>query len=59
MSSLPTISIDDIHEDTFYGTYPDFERLTKAINDEIEGLNIYKVLDKDGKLLTYTFEVEE
>jgi len=58
MSSLPTISIEDINEDTFYGTYPDFERLTQAINDEIEGLNIYKVLDEDGKLLTYTFEVE-
>jgi len=59
MSSLPTISIEDINKDTFYGTYPDYERLTKAINDEIDGLNIYKVVDENGRLLAYTFEVKE
>lgn len=55
----PSIPEDQVNEDTFYGTYPDLERLVIAINEEINGLNIYRVIDEDNKLLKYTFEAEE
>ena len=57
MSSLPKIHKDQIN-DNFCGTYSDYPEMIEAIC-ELSGIKAYNVVDDDGKLLNFTFEVVE
>ena len=57
MKSLPRIHKDKIN-DNFCGTYSDYPEMIEAIC-ELSGLKAYGVVDDDGKLLSFTFEVVE
>ena len=58
-TTLPDINIQDVNETTFYGHYATLEELAIAINKEINGLNIFRVINEEGRVQNYTFEVEE
>ena len=57
MSSLPRIHKDQI-TDNFCGTYSDYPEMIEAMA-ELSGFKAYGVVDDDGKLLNFTFEVVE
>ena len=54
---LPDIHKDDVTDD-FCGTYSDMVEMVLSIC-ELSNIKAYRVIDDDGKLLTYTFEVVE
>ena len=54
---LPDIHEDDV-TDEFCGTYADLTQLVLAAM-ELSGLRAYRVIDDDGRILRYTFEVVE
>lgn len=55
--SLPDIHQDDVTED-FCGTYSDMVEMVLSIC-ELSNIKAYRVIDDDGKVLHYTFEVVE
>ena len=57
MESLPTIHKDKVTDD-FCGAYSDYPEMILAMC-ELSGLKAYGVVDDDGKLLRFTFEVVE
>ena len=57
LPKLPTIHEDDVTDD-FCGTYADYPEMILAMC-ELSGLKAYRVMSDDGRLLRFTFEVEE
>ena len=55
--TLPSIHKDDV-TDEFCGEYSDLVELVLSMA-ELSSLKAYRVIDDDGKLLRYTFEVVE
>ena len=54
---LPDIHVKDVTDD-FCGTYTDLTELVLAIS-ELSNIKPYRVMNDDGKVLNYTFEVVE
>ena len=57
MAILPNIHESEITDD-FCGAYSDYPEMILAMC-ELSGLKAYGVVDDDGKLLRFTFEVVE
>ena len=55
--TLPEINVNEVTDD-FCGDYSDYPELILAIC-ELSGIKPYKVVDDNGKLLRFTFEVVE
>lgn len=54
---LPEINIKDV-TDNFCGNYADYPEMILAMC-ELSGLKAYHVVDDNGRLKTFTFEVKE
>ena len=57
LPQLPEINAKDVTDD-FCGTYSDYPEMILAMC-ELSGLKAYRVVDDDGRLKTFTFEVVE
>ena len=56
-TTLPKINAKEVTDD-FCGTYSDYPELILAMA-ELSGLKAYEVIDDNGRLLRFTFEVVE
>ena len=55
--NLPEIHVDDVSDD-FCGEYSDYPEMILAMA-ELSGMKAYRVVDDNGGLLSFTFEVVE
>ena len=57
LPTLPEINASNVTDD-FCGTYSDYPEMILAMA-ELSGMKAYKVVDDNGRILSFTFEVVE